>query len=86
MTVGGNSDLQIGALVNYFGPAAAGPGRKMVYVPGAHVVVAPPDWFVWGWQTQDPRPPARFETETGALYQSEDTYPYAQLSGFNWTV
>jgi hypothetical protein len=85
ITIGGDVDLRVGAMVAYYGPETVHPGQRMIYVLSGSDSI--PEWYIQGWQKQDPTPPRTFTARSGAAYDFRGAFPYSQqLSGFNWAV
>lgn len=82
ITVGSNHHLAGAMVLEYYSGSSDESAPRLVYL--ADPSVYPPEgpqWFIWCWQWQEPRPPA----QVGSMRLAA-TYEYAAMSGFNWSV
>ncbi len=77
------SEFRNSTVINHYGPAVAGPGRSIRYLPSLGWRAPGPQWlFVERIDHEPPAPDHLYAA--GVYYQLERVFPHAPLSGWDW--
>jgi hypothetical protein len=77
------SEFRNSTVIAHYGPAAAGPGRSIRYLPSGRWRPPGPAWlFVERIDHEPPAPDHLYAA--GVYYQLERVFPHAPLSGWDW--
>jgi hypothetical protein len=85
VTVGGDSDLRIGMLLDFYDRSPTG---RVRYCPLSAWPRQGPEWVIWEKEPfQSPVPPMRqIEDSAGNRYEFVKAFPSAPLSGLHWFI